>query len=248
MSIAGHHPKMRGFAPEQPLFFSHIPKCAGTSVLSVFRDWFAADHHILYGHLGGTVRADDIKSLHARTWSGLVVAHFNRSRQVGLERFAPDDKQIVTMVRDPWDRVVSGYFYRVDRVDRNPRFRAVASMSLEQYIAGWPYEDPVMGPPMSNFLPVIRHESEVADVLDACCIAVGVVDEFEASMKVFSRVLNRPLPNGWNVRKNAVPRDHQVPLALRDGFRERATLDYAIYDWAKLRVGDTTTDITGSSF
>ncbi|GGX70347.1 hypothetical protein GCM10007385_44190 [Tateyamaria omphalii] len=118
-------------------------------------------------------------------------------------------------------------------------------MDVDTYLAGWPYEDPIMGPPMSNFLPPIHDASEVADVLDASCVAVGVVDQFETSMRIFSHVLNRPLPETWSVKKNTAPRTFEVSNDLRDAFRDRNPLEYAIYDWAGARVKQMATAALG---
>ena len=39
IDVAADKP-MRPYDPTEPLIFVHVPKCAGTTVRAVFRDWF----------------------------------------------------------------------------------------------------------------------------------------------------------------------------------------------------------------
>ena len=230
---------MQRLETNEPLLFSHIPKTAGSSMARVFQTWFGDNICFYRPGLSEPGRCQLPESLDPS--HGVVIyGHFNRARGYGLEHAIPGRKQIMTMVRDPWERVLSGYFYRCDRADKNPAFRKVAAMSLEEYLAGWPYDDPDFGPPMSNFLPEVRSAEDVAPALDACCVAVGVTEQAKTSMRLFAQILGMP-PVSNMPHVNAVPRNHEIPLHLKPAFLDRAEIDVAIYDWGRTRFEQATT-------
>ena len=144
---------MQIYDPTKPLIFSHIPKSAGTSVLGIFKTWFG-DNLLL--HYGPSER-HDLENPPDPTRPVALYGHFNRQRGKAIDQSYPEVDQFVTILRDPWDRVISGYFYRTQTPERRQKFPKVAALSLEDYVAHWPFDDPDYGPPSSNFYhaPVI---------------------------------------------------------------------------------------------
>ena len=65
---------MRDYDPTQPLIFVHVPKTAGISVRTIFKDWFA-DRLCLnyYNEVAGT--------------PPVIYGHFSRNRAFGVKDF-----------------------------------------------------------------------------------------------------------------------------------------------------------------
>lgn len=133
---------------------------------------------------------------------------------------------------------MSGYFYRRARVARQPVFQKVVALSLADYLAGWPYDDPDMGPPMSNFLPPVTHPDAMIEEFERTCVAVGTVEQMARSLEVFAIRLGLPVPKATPPWLNAAARDQLVPLELKEEFLSRNRLEVAIYDWAKARLAE----------
>lgn len=220
---------MKIYDPEVPLIFSHIPKSGGTTLRAYFEHWFGAS---LQRHYPGPVAPTGTLWM-LQPGTRLVYGHFNRARGWDIADYLKQSPQFVTMVREPWERVVSGYFYRRKFAGRNPVFRKVAATPLEQYLANWPYDDPDMGPPMSNFLPRIPEPDAVAEILERHCVAVGVLESFEASVTRYGQCLGKPAPAEAFAHRNAAERDLSVPSSLREEFYHRNRLEVAIYDWGR---------------
>ncbi|SFL05334.1 sulfotransferase family 2 domain-containing protein [Shimia haliotis] len=230
---------MRTYDPDQPLIFSHIPKTGGSSVKRVFAGWFG-DNYLLHRKRKGIWLKQDLANLPDPTAPAVVCGHFNRMRGSSLEAFYPEVQQLVTVLRNPWERVVSGYFYR-QRVLANPRhpnspaFQRVVALSLDDYVSGWPYDDPDFGPPMTNFLPKPAAGQTIIDAMEEHCVAVGILELLPKSLSVIATALGRPTPPS-TPHQNATPRNAGLPTHLKAAFVERNAQEYEIYNHFRHRL------------
>ena len=105
---------MRKYDPSQPILYTHIPKCAGSSVIRVLRQWFREEYHKL-----NQDESQDIVLPHVTTrdeqgrWLANVKCihgHFNHGRGYGLPYFYPEINQYFTILRDPFDYGVDVLF------------------------------------------------------------------------------------------------------------------------------------------
>ena len=104
---------MRDYDRASPLIFIHIPKAAGLSCQKVFKSWFGDNLHRHYAREadGEIPKPVDIFGLHSEAHPLCVFGHFNRNRKRGLETCYPDAPQFMTILRDPFQRLVSQYFF-----------------------------------------------------------------------------------------------------------------------------------------
>ena len=109
----GVHYTVKIYESSQPLIFIHIPKTAGVSVTEIFNGWYG-DRLLLHYHdeVAEKMPAKyDLKSIHDALLPICIYGHFNRKRGFGLEDYYPDINQFITILRDPFERAISGYFF-----------------------------------------------------------------------------------------------------------------------------------------
>ena len=108
-------------SPKRRFVFVHIPKTGGTSFMRAYEDRAAADDILI----GDTPKARRRKArLDALTAPGRLWKH-STLRDAG--DLVPEDAFVCTLVRNPWDRLVSYYHWlRVQRFDHPAVARAKA--------------------------------------------------------------------------------------------------------------------------
>ncbi|MEM1417032.1 MAG: sulfotransferase family 2 domain-containing protein, partial [Myxococcota bacterium] len=121
-------PSLSGIGDEATLYFTHVPKTSGTSMV-----------RLAFGHLpdAEVERYGSLKRLAGRRAQPpkLVTGHFPWGAHLAL---APRRHAYLTMLRDPIDRVTSMYYF-IKNVDRrhfeHPRRALVESTTLEEFAA-----------------------------------------------------------------------------------------------------------------
>ena len=133
-----YHRRMKPLMPrlgidESPIVFIHIPKCAGTSIWSSIPTSTPIDSHIL-----------------ARTWLDFL----------GEDKWRKSLK--FSVVRNPWDRFVSAYFYLYQREPGNPDYlfsqEYIKPYSIEEFLerfaTNWTFRNIILG--WLHFIPQVE--------------------------------------------------------------------------------------------
>jgi hypothetical protein len=116
---------LRAYDCNIPLIAIHIPKTAGSSVKEIFRAWFGDRllFHYFNKRSSEMPPKYDLVAMHTKEQPIVIYGHFNRTRNFGIEHYYPKAEQFITILRDPFERVVSGYFYmrenRKDWIDQS---------------------------------------------------------------------------------------------------------------------------------
>jgi hypothetical protein len=205
------------YAAEQPLFSLHIPKCGGQSLASILRLWFKeAFHEVYYDERTG------IQPLAPMPQRGSVI-HGHFSDELAIHRLYPEADQFITIIRDPFDIVVSNYFYlkraSADWLSK-PDIPASLAAYLEQAIAD--RFDIVF-----NFLPHRGVGQSMEAFIRATFLRVVLCEEYQSSVDILADTLNKPrvaVP-----RINESVRDEPIPN-LREAFRQVYTEEYEFFD------------------
>jgi len=222
---------MQTYNPNKPLIFSHIPKSAGTSVLGVFKAWFGGNLFLQYGPSEG----HDLEHPPEPGRPVAVYGHFNRQRGKAIDQCYPQVEQFITILRDPWERVVSGYFYRMQTAASRNRYHKVAAMEIEEYMDKWPFDDPDYGPPSSNFLPRPCDMGNFREILNSGFVQIGLTEDLPRSLARIATALGTTFEATQLPHVNAAPRSSPTPEHLKPAFMARNALEYAIYDYVKDR-------------
>lgn len=220
---------MKVYDPKLPLFFLHIPKSGGVSLRQVLMHWFGQNFmHCYAPHY----RRDDPA---VPGQPVLVSGHFNCRRAKGVEQLFPQSDQFITVLRDPWERALSIYFFNRRHATRTAGTARVAAMGIEEYMAGWPFEDPAFGSPLLCFLPPVGPDESPIEMIERRFVEVGVTDALAASIQRIAERLGRPFDPSAVQHLNISKRDRPEPDHLKPAFRKRNAQDYAIYEHFRAR-------------
>lgn len=223
----------QAYDPSQLLISLHVPKTAGTSFCTSLKSWFGDDRLFLhYRDAADPVRHDGAGA------RACVHGHFNRVRGIGALAYYPEARQFITFLRDPFSRFVSQWRYLhfqrrsgvpVPALDDNPTFgqwfdrRAIAASQGEDpfsFLAQLPW-------------PVTADNADQA--FDHGYIAVGILEAYDASVRVLAKALGFPPPQ-------AVIHVNRADDAHRSGdptetygewqaaHREAFALEYTVYE------------------
>jgi hypothetical protein len=209
--------------------FHHIPKCAGTSMVSVLRRWFlVVKDYMRYGHLEELpyfirhpVNIDTFRSHHC------LCGHFALP-ETHLQKRYPQvwqdkDFKIFTFIRDPLEVKISLYYHEKKRGQREGISLTQHLLERENYIAS------VLDCTLENY----------KEVLDRYFF-IGITEHLQASMDKLAALLNK--------RKVKIPvlnlsqRDSQVsnlPPGMINRFKAANELDYRIYNYCLTRFRQT---------
>jgi hypothetical protein len=226
---------MRVYDPDKPLIYTHIPKCAGTSIVRLLRFWFGDSYHKL--------NQDETKDIilprvETRDPNGhwlenvrCIHGHFNHGRGYGLPYFYPEVDQYFTILRDPFDLTCSMYFFakgrsirgefwfRGKQIDIRKQFPSVA-----HYVNSYPYW-------LFNHLPQDLTLDNYEDKLHQKFVYIGIFEDLRTSVSVLGKLLGKP---DWDLPlTNTSHYDEVIPDYLRERFYRDYPLLKKIYDFAK---------------
>lgn len=235
----------RVYNPLEPVVFTHIPKCAGTSFIRVLRFWFRKSYcHLIQDESkdiklpkvpvleqDGSFR-QDIKCIHG---------HFNHGRGYGLPYHYPEIDQYITILRDPFDIVVSMYFFFKGKSLRGEFFHRGKQVdvrdqfpSVEHYVRNYPdwlFDHLPQDISLANYEEQIRRRF----------IYVGLFEDMQTSIDVLAAIFGKSTMD--MPVKNVSQYDEPVPEKLRERFYEDFPLLHKIYQFVKNRYRDPINDL-----
>ncbi len=227
--------ELKDYDPTQPIIYTHIPKCAGSSLLRQLQKWYGTSYHKL--------NQDETKDIvlprvQTQTEKGewrddvkVIHGHFDHGRGYGLPDFFPEVKQYFTVLRDPFDLCVSMYFFakgrslagkfwfRGEQVDIRDEFPTV-----ESYVNAYPYW-------IYNHLPQNMTLDNYRRKIQEKFVYLGVFEDLRVSINHLANILGKPC--GAIPKFNVSTYDEPVPEHLRQKFYNDYPLLKVIYDYAK---------------
>ncbi len=225
---------MRTYDPDQPLIFTHIPKCAGSSFVRLLRAWFGTTYCKLNQDETKDILLPKIPTQDERgQWLPnirCIHGHFNHYRRYGLPYYYPEVTQYISVLRDPFDIVVSMYFffkkrslageflYRGQAVDIRDHYPTV-----EQYVRDYPYW-------LFDHLPQDINTTNYREKLAKRFVYIGIFEDMPQSIESLGKVLGKPKLELPHI--NVSDYDEPSPSHLRKRFYEDFPLLKSIYDFA----------------
>jgi hypothetical protein len=223
---------MQSYDRSKPLVSIHIPKCAGTSFFETLSVWFGDK---LYRHY-----FDERTNTMPQNYSDILSAgscvhgHFNRMRNFGLEDYYPELNQRITILRDPFDILISRFFYQKDHEARGVLYRNGAKMEMCDDINEFSEKVifiPDYRPNILHFLPngITRHNYK--DFLNEKFVYIGIAEDMTGTVNRIAEKLDKPQVPVAHV--NSSERYAEVDERLRDKFRSLNEFVYLIYNYVK---------------
>ena len=225
---------MRIYDPQKPILYTHIPKCAGTSMRRVLAEWFGDGFHKVNQEQNSQFGMQKLPTQDDEgNWLPdvrCIQSHFHHGHGFGLPYFYPEVDQYITILRDPFDLMVSMYFFIKGRsrkgkfwfrgrpVDISERYP-----NIDSYLSTYPYW-------MFSHLPQNLTLANYRHQLESQFVYIGVYEDLQTSIDQLAVVLDQPtmlLPVS-----NASKYDENVPNHLREQFYSDYPLPKKIYDFA----------------
>ncbi|MBN0989834.1 hypothetical protein [Amphritea pacifica] len=219
---------MKEYDSNLPLVVIHVPKTAGVSVREIYKSWYSDGllFHYYDAVKGAMPQKYDLAGMHSNERPVAVYGHFNKARGFGVEHYYPDAKQFVTILRDPFERAVSAYFYLRKQGREASR---IPDGDLREY---------VLGPRVSilNQFPCEVTMDNYQEIIESLFIEVGVTEHLDESMARIANKIHKEYQPGTLLHLNATERDQSmIPADLKEEFMANKQLDYAIYNYVRAK-------------
>lgn len=222
---------MKRYDRSRPLIFIHVPKSAGTSTRRIFRKWFDANFYPHYINENKGTSPDRLNpaTLHSEDSPLLMYGHFNRRRGFGIDDHYPEIDQFVTILRDPFETMVSYYYFmRCASVNWKDKSR-VPQEDLESFLMNC---QPFMLDHFPRQLTLDNYEA----ILNELFVEIGVVNKLEESLDRIGSRLGFEFQSADLKHLNRGERQKEEPPEyLRNRFIEKNPLEYRVYDYALSR-------------
>lgn len=222
---------MKTYDKKQPLLAIHIPKCGGSSLKSVFEEWYDSN---LLEHYFDEKRAQMPKKHRLRKRFSkkyleniCIYGHFNGNRAFGVDDYYPEIKQAVTFLRDPLEIALSVFHYnqRLSKEGGNYRDGKIREITnnIDEFLKnGNSY--------IKYFLPREMTAENVDYFFENYFIHVGVMEHFQKSVDILAEKLNKPkiIVSHQNISERLqTPSESSI-----EEFKSRCTFEYMLYEKA----------------
>ncbi len=215
-------------APVRPIVFLHLPKAAGTTLKSIIERVYGPDRVALLRIAKGDIEAFAARPAEERAAFDAVAGHLT-----WVERGILPGASVITMLRDPIERVMSWFYYNKS----NPNAR------LHEAFSGLSFEEAVragLSPAACNLMVDWLRDPDSGDAVAsakknlASCAAFGLSERFVDSVAHFGSVLRWPKTEWTDLNVSpGRPRAEDLDRRLRAHLRRCCAADYMLYDFAR---------------
>lgn len=142
--------------------------------------------------------------------NSVVFGHFNAALGFGVQDYYPFARQHCAVMREPFERAVSGYFYAKSR----GRFKR----DIQSFLLSYPNNPGGV----LNYFPFPAARESYMELIDRHFVDIGTTKRLDGFVQRLARKLGRdPLEVRAIPQENVLDYDEPVPEHLRDLFAER---------------------------
>ncbi len=217
---------MKKYNNRHPLVVIHIPKAAGTSSQAIFKDWYRNNfHRHYYDEINAKMpKKIDIFELHSIDNPLCLHGHFNKLRNFGIEDYYPEADQFITILRDPFELLISHYFYTRKVGGSWSDKSRVPENDIDSYLKNHK-------PNMLNHFPRDVNLNNYKEICEKYFIEIGITEKLNESLNRIANKIGFVYSN--NVSElNKTERSEQIPLEFKEKFIELNQLEYEVYNYA----------------
>ncbi|MGB4205294.1 MAG: sulfotransferase family 2 domain-containing protein [Bacteroidales bacterium] len=208
----------------------HIPKAGGTSFRKILSNWYGNKLHLHYFNENNKLMPEKFELLPGMCIHG----HFNSSRDFGIRHYYPEADQFITFMRDPFDIIVSRYYYVKMREKAGTSYRDGKPTNLadnvndflEQEIHNSNYT-----PNILDFFPEVITSENYEQIIRSKFIYIGFMDNYQESVDRLADILG--FPHMIAPFENKSERFGEIDPSLRKIFMETHQLEYKVYNCAR---------------
>lgn len=217
---------MRDYNPEEVLISIHIPKCGGSSLAQILKNWFG--DKLYFNYYQEVSNLPPVPIDFARAGIGTCIhGHFNKKRDQGVSTLYPEAKQFMTFLRNPAEIQISNYFYVKERVASGQSFKNgkifdLPFNSIDDYLVN-------THSGMLNHFPDGINEDNYTGFLESNFIFVGIMEDFQRSVDRLARKLDKmtfPVP-----QVNTAKREHAASDEAIRMFKANHKFEYELYQY-----------------
>jgi hypothetical protein len=223
---------------DKALIFLHLPKCGGTTLNRII-EWEYDPMRVF--SIDPVLHLWSFQKLNR--WSPKRLERmqvFKGHMPFGIHKRLPQPSTYITFLRDPVERVISGYYF-MRNYPLHPHHRSVSKLTLEEFARVWPNHNVqckyISGRPfVGNFHAGDCDEEVLAaakENLNRYFSLVGITERFDEGLAILKIMF------GWHISKYAkfnVTKTRQakknLPAATVELIAEREKYDIALYEYA----------------
>ena len=167
----------------------------------------------------------DLFGMHSANRAIVLHGHFNKLRNFGVEDYYPEIKQFITILRDPFELIISHYF-DTRKFGSNWKDKTrIPTSDVEKHLIK-------AKPNMLNHFPREVTTANYKDIIEEYFIEIGITEHLRNSIRWIAYKLNMHYDEALLDHHNATERDQHVPDYLRDLFIENNQLEFDVYNYA----------------
>lgn len=228
---------MRQTVQDSAVIFIHIPKSAGTTLNRIIEWEYPAFQ--IFSLIGRYRWSYD----RLNGWSQSRLARtrvFKGHMPFGLHMLLPQSATYITMLRNPVDRAISSYYYRLSS-RLHPQHRATKQLTLEQHIRTSPLNNIQTrllagGAGAADFLVDDCNAETLATAKDNLArhfSLIGLTERFDESLALAKLLF------GWKITRYARfrvtqnrPKMETISPRVRDLIKDHCQFDIGLYQYA----------------
>lgn len=163
-----------------------------------------------------------------------IHGHFNARRNFGIMHYYSDARQFITFLRDPFDILVSRYYYVKMREKAGISYRDGKPTALPDDVNHFLEQEihnPDYTPNILDFFPANLTKHHFKDIIKSRFIFIGFMDLYQESLDRLADLLGFPRMTAPFMNKSE--RFGEVDPALRKTFIIEHPFEYEVYTYAR---------------